>query len=232
MICLACSITWRKNIAWIFVCLYCCSLPFMYFPVVIQFAMIESWNYCSNWCFSGWRVFRSLIPAEVGRILIESKGRVSFFTFNSCSFWRRLRVVEMFLLASCHVFFVEVMHIFVFFLIFVLRSIYGVTRIMSLTVFVRHVQFLPLFSSKKLQESCQGSTKRNITTIEVTLIGRIWKKFSFLDAQSVKLAFPETYRNYSPNFVRENQSWVGYRWITQSSKVAVRARKMKKILMS
>ena len=62
---------------------------------------------------------------------------------------------------------------------------------------------------KKVTGELRGITKRNITTIEVALSGRKGIKFSFLDAQLVKLAFRATYRNFSPNFVRENQICVG-----------------------
>ena len=69
--------------------------------------------------------------------------------------------------------------------------------------------FFRCFPRKSQRRATFGSTKRNITTIEVALTGRSWKKFSFLDALSVKLAFRATYRNYSPNFVRENGICVG-----------------------
>ena len=95
------------------------------------------------------------------------------------------------------------------FLIFVLRSTYVVTRVMFLTVSRATCTVSSAISLEKVTGELRGSTKRNITTIEVALTGRSCKKFSFLDAQSVKLAFCATYRNYSPNFVRENQICVG-----------------------
>ena len=172
--------------------------------------MIESWNYCSNWCFSGWRFFRSLIPPEAWRTLIKSKCLVSFLAFNNCSLWRRLGVVEMLFFASCHLTFVEVMHRFVFFSHFrFTKYLWCYSGYVSDGFSCDMYSFFRCFPRKSHRRATFGSTKRNITTIEVALTGRSWKKFSFLDAQSVKLAFRATYRNYTPNFVRENEICVG-----------------------
>ena len=189
-----------------FACIVVVYLLRILVPSVIQNSMIDSWNFCSNWCFSGWRFSRSLIPAEVWSTLSKIKCRDSFFSSNKCSLWRRLRVVGMVFFASCHSTFVEVMHI-----IFVWFSFHEVLMVLLglcfLPFFVRHVQFLPLLSSQKVIRELRGSTIRNITTIEVALTGKSWTKFFFPDAQSVKLAFRAIYWNYSPN-VRENQSCV------------------------
>ena len=138
----------------------------------------------------------------------------------------------MLFLASCHLIFKEVMHVFVLFPIFVLRSIYGVTRVMFLTVFRATCTVSSAIFRQKITRELRGSTRRNITTIEVALTGRIWKKFLFLMLSQLiwlSLRKTETIRQI---LCKKTKAARGYRWTTQSSIVAVRARKSKKIRKS